>query len=83
MALRWPLYAGHKALIVETKGSLYAQDKNFLKRRAFVEKYFTPANNAEYGYKRFDYLYLEDSLSDNARLERMATMVDSFFEEAD
>lgn len=73
----------HKALIVETKGSLYAQDKNFLKRRAFVEKYFMPANNAEYGYKRFDYLYLEDSLSDNVRLERMATMVDSFFEEAD
>lgn len=72
----------HKALVVETKGSLYAQDKNFLKRREFVEKYFMPGNNAQYGYRRFDYLYLEDSADEAERLQRMTTMVDSFFEEA-
>lgn len=73
----------YKALIVETKGSLYAQDKNFLKRRNFVEKYFTQENNAQYGYKRFDYLYLEDSMDKEERLAKMTKMVDSFFEEED
>lgn len=73
----------YKALIVETKGSLYAQDRNFLKRRTFVEKYFMPANNAQYGYERFDYLYLEDSMEKEARLQKMAQLVEKFFEEAD
>lgn len=73
----------YKALIVETKGSLYAQDRNFLKRRAFVEKYFMPANNAQYGYERFDYLYLEDSMEKEQRLKKMAQLVEKFFEEAD
>lgn len=72
----------HKAMLVETKGSLYAQDKNFLKRRHFVEKYFTAENNEQYGYKRFDYLYLEDSMDDAERLQRMAAAIESFFEEA-
>lgn len=69
----------HKALIVETKGALYAQDENFKDRRAFVEGQFLRQNEEKFGYRRFDYLYLEDSLSDSERINKTNDIINQFF----
>lgn len=69
----------HKALIVETKGALYAQDEAFKDRRAFVEGQFLKQNEEKFGYKRFDYLYLEDSLTDNERINKTNDIINKFF----
>lgn len=69
----------HKALIVETKGALYAQDESFHDRRAFVEGQFLKQNEEKFGYKRFDYLYLEDSLSESERINKTNDIINKFF----
>ena len=68
-----------KVLIVETKGALYAQDEAFRDRRAFVEGQFLKQNEEKFGYKRFDYLYLEDSLSDSERINKTNDIINKFF----
>lgn len=69
----------HKALIVETKGALYAQDEAFRDRRAFVEGQFLKQNEEKFGYRRFDYLYLEDSLSETERINKTNDIINKFF----
>lgn len=69
----------HKALIIETKGALYAQDEAFKDRKAFVEGQFLKQNEEKFGYKRFDYLYLEDSLSDSERINKTNNIINKFF----
>ena len=69
----------HKVLIVETKGALYAQDEAFRDRRAFVEGQFLKQNEEKFGYRRFDYLYLEDSLSDSERINKTNNIIKQFF----
>lgn len=69
----------HKALIVETKGSIYANDNAFKNRRFFVESEFLKANNDKFGYNRFDYLYLEDSLTDTERITKTDELINKFF----
>lgn len=69
----------HKVLIVETKGALYAQDEAFKDRRAFVEGQFLKQNEEKFGYRRFDYLYLEDSLSDSERINKTNDIINKFF----
>lgn len=69
----------HKVLIVETKGALYAQDEAFRDRRAFVEGQFLKQNEEKFGYRRFDYLYLEDSLSDTERINKTNDIINKFF----
>lgn len=69
----------HKALIVETKGALYAHDEAFKDRRAFVEEQFLKQNEEKFGYRRFDYLYLEDSLSDSERINKTNNIINKFF----
>ena len=69
----------HKVLIVETKGALYAQDEAFKDRRAFVEEQFLKQNEEKFGYRRFDYLYLEDSLSDSERINKTNDIINQFF----
>jgi hypothetical protein len=71
----------HKALIVETKGGLYAQDEKFKNRKAFVESDFLKANNQKFGYNRFEYLYLEDTLNDNERITKTNEIITQFFNE--
>lgn len=53
----------HKVIIVETKGAIYANNPDFKDRRAFVETEFMKQNNSAFGYNRFDYLYIEDTMS--------------------
>ena len=69
----------HKALIVETKGKLYANDPTFKEKRAFVESEFLRQNNAAFGYKRFEYLYLEDSMPDKERIITTHEKICEFF----
>lgn len=69
----------HKALIVETKGKIYANDPTFKDKRAFVESEFLRQNNAAFGYERFEYLYLEDTMPDKERIIRTHEKIREFF----
>lgn len=69
----------YKALIVETKGEIYANDVTFKNKKAFVESEFLKANNNEFGYRRFEYLYLEDTLSETERITRTNDIITKFF----
>ena len=71
----------YKALIVETKGKLYSRDRAFAKKRQFTETDFLQKNNELFGYKKFNYLYLEDSMTDKERIIKTANLVEKFFTE--
>ena len=71
----------HKVIIVETKGSIYANDPNFSDRRKFMESEFIWQNNSRFGYDRFEYLYLEDSLSEKTRISTIHAKMCEFFGE--
>lgn len=72
----------YKVIIAEAKGGIYANADRFPEKRWFVENKFIPFNNDLYGYKRFDYLYLEDSLSDSLRKTLIHDRLCEFFGEA-
>ena len=69
----------HKAIIVETKGRIYANDPTFKDKRAFMETEFLRGNNHAFGYERFEYLYLEDTLSDSERIVTVHQKITEFF----
>lgn len=71
----------HRAIIVETKGDIYKNDPTFKDKRTFMETEFAKKNNEAFGYERFDYLYLEDSLPDNDRIILTHKRIKEFFEE--
>ncbi len=71
----------HKILIVETKGSGFADQPEFKARRNFMESEFLKMNNEKFGYNRFDYLYLEDRHTMNDNLLSFKSKIDSFFKE--
>lgn len=71
----------HKAIIVETKGEIYAKDETFKDKRAFMESQFIAQNNSAFGYNRFEYLYLEDTMSENDRIMKTYTKMKEFFSE--
>lgn len=70
-----------KAIIVETKGGIYANDPTFRDKKDFMETEFSKYNNRAYGYERFDYLYLEDTLSESERVRMTHEKICRFFEE--
>ena len=70
----------HKAMIAETKGEVYANDPKFKDKRAFVETEFLRQNNAAFGYARFEYLYLEDTLPERDRLVMTQRKICEFFQ---
>lgn len=69
----------HKALIVETKGSIYANDPKFKDKRKFTETEFIRQNNAAFGYERFEYLYLEDTMPEQERIVNTHKRIFEFF----
>jgi len=71
----------YKAVIVETKGRVYASEPGFGEKRKFMETHFKDQNNEAFGYDRFDYLYLEDSLTEQERLIRTRRKIIEFFKE--
>ena len=71
----------HKAIIVETKGDIYKNDPAFKDKRTFMETEFAKKNNEAFGYQRFDYLYLEDTLSESDRILMTHNKICEFFKE--
>ena len=63
--------------IIETKGEGYAA--KFKERREFMEKVFVPCNNEKYGTERFSFLYLEDTDTPEARVQKTITKINQFF----
>lgn len=50
----------YKALIVETKGKGFAEQKEFLLRKKFVETEFLRMNNEKFNYLKFNFAYISD-----------------------
>ena len=71
----------YKAIIVETKGAIYANDPMFREKRFFMEREFVRQNNAKFQYERFDYLYLEDSWPEAERIRITHEKICAFFAE--
>ncbi|MDP2982331.1 MAG: DEAD/DEAH box helicase family protein [Candidatus Latescibacter sp.] len=71
----------HKILIVETKGSGFADQPGYRERKSFMETEFLRMNNDEYGYKRFEYISLSDDVPKNRNLSELTDKLRSFFEE--
>ena len=69
----------HKVMIAETKGKIYASDPKFKDKRTFMETEFLRQNNAAFGYERFEYLYLEDSMPERERLTFAHQKICHFF----
>lgn len=69
----------YKIIVVETKGKIYANDPMFKDKKAFMETEFSKQNNSAFGYERFDYLYLEDTLSEKERLTMTYQKIKEFF----
>lgn len=69
----------HKVLIVETKGGIYANDPKFRDKRKFTETEFIRQNNAAFGYQRFEYLYLEDTMPERERIIKTHDKICEFF----
>lgn len=69
----------HKALLIETKGALYAEDKTFQKKKNYVETEFLKLNQEKFGYPRFDFLYLEDSKNIVANITKLNNKINNFF----
>jgi len=72
-------YNGEKILILETKGSGFANDESFKAKKEFVTSEFIATNNEAFKYERFDFLYLEDSLSLEKNLKILNDKIEGFF----
>ncbi len=69
----------HKVLLIETKGALYAEDKVFQRKKKYIETDFLQLNQEQFGYQRFDFLYLEDSKNMAANLTKLNNKINQFF----
>ena len=69
----------HKAILIETKGALYAEDKVFQRKKNYVETEFLKLNQEKFGYQRFDFLYLEDSKNILANITKLNNRINNFF----
>ena len=69
----------HRALIIETKGSGFAQSGGFPARKAFMETEFLRLNTEKFGYARFDYLYLSDKEDLTLNLRTLCERAKQFF----
>ena len=69
----------HKGLIVETKGEVYAP--KFVEKRNFMKSAFIKQNNDKFGYNRFEFLYLEDTLEEKDRIVLTLETIKKFFTE--
>ncbi len=67
----------HKVLIIETKGEGYAA--KFVPRKDFMESEFLRLNNEKFGYQRFDFLYIEDTLTPDEQTTKTIERIKTFF----
>ena len=66
-------------LIVETKGSGYAEQTSFKLRKKFMETEFLQMNNEKFGYKKFECLFLQDDLDLDDNLAKLNETIVEFF----
>ena len=74
---RKPDGAIHRIAIVETKGEGFAA--KFADRRHFMETEFIRKNNERFGYRRFCFLYLEDTSEPDELARRTLDVIHNFF----
>ena len=67
----------HRIIIIETKGEGFAA--KFADRRQFMETEFISKNNECFGYERFRFLYLEDTLTKEEREKKTIKAIKDFF----
>lgn len=67
----------HRIIIIETKGEGFAA--KFADRRQFMETEFIRKNNECFGYERFRFLYLEDTLTKEEREKKTIKAIKEFF----
>ena len=63
--------------IIETKGEGFAA--RFQERLQFMQQEFIPLNNRQFGRERFRFLYLEDTLTPQERVQQTLQMINEFF----
>lgn len=66
----------NKIVIIETKGEGFAG--KFIPRRQFMNDVFIKLNNEKFGRKRFKFLYIEDTLSREMRLQKTVNEINTF-----
>lgn len=71
----------NKVLIIETKGQGFRNQQEFIDRKNYIEKEFIPFNNKKLGYKKFDFLYIEDTLKENEIFDVLDNKIHEFFKE--
>uniref|UniRef100_UPI003FD5F98D DEAD/DEAH box helicase family protein n=1 Tax=Psychrobacter sp. T6-1 TaxID=3457447 RepID=UPI003FD5F98D len=71
----------YKALIIEAKGEGFSNDENFIKRKDFIETEFLAFNEDKFRYKKFDFLYLEDSESLEDNISKVNEHITHFFKD--
>ena len=69
----------NKILIVETKGSGFAEQTAFKLRKQFVETEFLRMNNEKFGYSKFEYLFLQDDDKLENNLAKFNNTIVEFF----
>ena len=69
----------HQIAIIETKGEGFAA--KFADKRKFMETEFVKKNNERFGYNRFEFLYLEDTLTKEQRQQKTLHTIQNFFTE--
>ncbi len=67
----------HKIIIIETKGEGFAA--KFADKRSFMETEFVRKNNGKFGYRRFAFLYLEDTASKEELEKQTIHAINQFF----
>ena len=65
-----------KVIIIETKGEGFAA--KFKDRLDFMSE-FVKKNNERFGYNRFDFLYLEDTIAPEQRRKKTLQAINNFF----
>lgn len=66
----------NKIVIIETKGEGFAG--KFIPRRQFMDDVFIRLNNDKFGRERFQFLYIEDTLDKEVRLQKTINKINSF-----
>ena len=69
----------NRIAIIETKGEGFSA--KFADRRRFMETEFIRKNNERFGYERFRFLYLEDTLKKEAFVQRTMEIISEFFKD--
>lgn len=66
-----------RVCIIETKGEAYIE--KFRSRRNFMESQFLKQNNEKFGYRRFHFLYIEDTMKPEAQQTLTINTINEFF----